>query len=191
MRVSQIHPLLPLLLFFTSSAIASALPQNPHNNIPTIAEQSAPRPAQVLVPSLRSRKRSVRIGSLIPGNPDARISGLPEGWSGIFSDITALQPSDVVSELFIQFFKRAAKKVAQSLLPDQWIQRIDGGSLILEMWNEDPGKIVTRELVQAALLWLLNVAQKGWTGFFVARVRDRMSKEWIRIRLVNPKMLPA
>lgn len=81
--------------------------------------------------------------------------------------------------------------IVKNHLPESWIQRIDGGSLIIEMWNEDPRRIVTQEFVQAALLWLLNVAQNGWTGFFVARVSDKVTKEWIRIRLVNPKMLPA
>lgn len=191
MRISQAHQWLPLLSFFTSTAIASALHQNPHDHVPTIRGQNAVNSALVLVPSLRHGKRSVGIGSLVPGNPDTRISGLPESWSGIFSDITALQPSDVVSEIFIQFFKRAARMIVKNHLPESWIQRIDGGSLIIEMWNEDPRRIVTQEFVQAALLWLLNVAQNGWTGFFVARVSDKVTKEWIRIRLVNPKMLPA
>lgn len=192
MRIPQPHLWLPLLSILTSPAIASALPPKPHNHVPTIREQNtaalalSPPP-----PPSPHQRRIVHIGTLVPGNPDARIAGLPQGWSGIFTDITALQPSTVVAALFIHFFKSAAEKVARSPLADRWIQRVDGGSLILEMWNEDPKKIVTRELLLAVLLWLLHAAQRGWTGFFVARLRDRVSREWFVVRLVNPKMLPA
>lgn len=192
MRIPQTHLWLPLLSIFTSPAIASVLPPKPHNPVPTIGERHTPDLALPPPPSPSLHpKRVVGIGTLVPGNPDARIANLPQGWTGIFTDITALQPSNVVAALFIHFFKSAAEKVVRSLFPDRWIQRVDGGSLILEMWNEDPKKIVTRELLLAVLLWLLNAAQRGWTGFFVARVRDRVSREWIVVRLINPKMLPG
>ena len=51
--------------------------------------------------------------------------------------------------------------------------------------------VVSREFVQAACLWLLDAAMKGWVGFFRAWVTDVVDQEVIEIRMGTIFDMPA
>ena len=53
----------------------------------------------------------------------------------------------------------------------------------MEMAVTRGGDVITREFLQAASLWLLDAAAKGWTGFFRAWVRDGGDDQVVEIRL--------
>lgn len=113
------------------------------------------------------------------------VYGLPPGWTGVFESVTSIQPP-LVSPVFVQFFSTAAKLAAADPVPGRRVQRIPFGALVLEfIASNQQNQIVTREFVQAASLWLLDAAQKGWTGFFNAWVLDRADGELVYIRLSN------
>lgn len=115
----------------------------------------------------------------------ASVHGLPPGWVAVFETITSIQPP-LISPVFIQFFSSAAKLAAADPVPGRRVQRIPFGALILEfIANDDQNQVVTKEFVEAASLWLLDAAQKGWTGFFNAWVMDMADGKIVFIRLKN------
>lgn len=71
-------------------------------------------------------------------------------------------------------------------VPGRRVQRIPFGALVLEfIADDDQSQVVTKEFVVAASLWLLDAAQKGWTGFFKAWVMDKTDGEIVFVRLIN------
>lgn len=113
------------------------------------------------------------------------VYGLPPDWTAVFQTVTSIQPP-LVSPVFIQFFSVAAKLAAADPVPGRRVQRIPFGALCLEfIANDKQNQIVTKEFVQAASLWLLDAAQKGWTGFFKAWVVDKADGEIVYIRFSN------
>ena len=52
-------------------------------------------------------------------------------------------------------------------------------------------KVVSREFVQAASVWLLDAAMKGWTGFFRAWITDGFDNEVVEIRMGTVFDMPA
>ena len=80
----------------------------------------------------------------------------------------------------------AANLAAADPVPGRRVQRISFGALVLEFIADgDPSRIVTKEFVEAATLWLLDAAQKGWTDFFKAWVMDMADGEVVFIRLTS------
>ena len=113
------------------------------------------------------------------------VYGLPPGWTAVFKTVTSIQPP-LVNPAFIQFFSAAAKLAMADPVPGRRVQRIPFGALLLEfVAKENQNQVVTREFVVAASMWLLDTAQKGWTGFFEAWVRDNTNGDIIFIRLTN------
>lgn len=111
----------------------------------------------------------------------ALVHGLPPGWAAVFETVTSIQPP-LISPAFVQLFSAAANLAVADPVPGRHIQRIPFGSLILEfIANEN--QIVTKEFVAAASLWLLDAAQKGWTGFFKAWVLDKADGDMVFVRL--------
>ena len=113
------------------------------------------------------------------------VYGLPPGWTAVFQTVTSIQPP-LISPAFIQFFSTAAKLAAADPVPGRRVQRIPFGALVLEfIADNDQSQVVTKEFVVAASLWLLDAAQKGWTGFFKAWVMDRTDGAIVFVRLTN------
>lgn len=113
----------------------------------------------------------------------ALVHGLPPGWAAVFETVTSIQPP-LISPAFVQFFSAAANLAVADPVPGRHIQRIPFGALILEfIANGDQNQIVTKEFVAAASLWLLDTAEKGWTGFFKAWVLDKETEEMVFVRL--------
>ena len=111
------------------------------------------------------------------------VHGLPPGWVAVFETVTSIQPP-LISPAFVQLFSAAANLAVADPVPGRHVQRIPFGSLILEfIANGDQNQIVTKEFVAAASLWLLDAAQKGWTGFFKAWVLDKVDGEMVFVRL--------
>ena len=130
-------------------------------------------PADVLsLPTAEFRRRDI-------------VYGLPQGWTAVFQRVASIQPP-LISSAFIQFFSMAAKAAAEDPIPGRHVQRIPFGSLVLEfIANGDQSQLVTREFVEAASLWLLDLTQKGWTGFFRAWVLDRADGDLVFVRLTT------
>lgn len=115
----------------------------------------------------------------------ALVYGLPPQWTAVFQSVTSIQPP-LINPAFVQFFSMAAKLAAADPVPGRRVQRIPFGALVLEfIANDEPNKIVTKEFVEAASLWLLDAAQKGWTGLFKAWVCDRADGDVVFIRLTS------
>lgn len=113
------------------------------------------------------------------------VYGLPPGWTAVFQTVTSIQPP-LVSPAFIEFFSMAANLAAADPIPGRPVQRIPFGALVLEfIANNDQNRVVTKEFVSAASLWLLDAAQKGWTGFFKAWVMDKTDGEIVFVQLTN------
>ena len=186
MRVLQIHILLTLVSTLIRSAMARALP--PRNPAPLIIIEKGGIETRwiggIPLQSQCHERRAVGGPSLVPGFPNRRIAGLPSDLVGVFADITSIRSSIPAAKLFIQFFRIAAMIAANDPRPERWVQRIVFGDLIFEVWNQDPAKTVTKELVEATSLWLLNMVQSGWTALFVARVLDKVSQDTILVRLM-------
>lgn len=115
----------------------------------------------------------------------ALVYGLPPGWTAVFQTVTSIQPP-LISPAFIQFFSTAANLAAADPVSGRRVQRIPFGALVLEfIADNSQDQVVTKEFVVAASLWLLDAAQKGWTGFFKAWVIDRTDGEIVFVRLTN------
>ena len=113
------------------------------------------------------------------------VYGLPPGWTAVFQTVTSIQPP-LISPAFVQFFSTAAKLAAADPVPGRPVQRIPFGALVLEfIADNNQNQVVTKEFVMAASLWLLDAAQKGWTGLFKAWVIDRTDGELVFIQLTN------
>ena len=111
----------------------------------------------------------------------ALIHGLPIYWTGVFQDVVSIQPP-LITQAFTSFFSIVAKKAAADPVVARHHQRLIYGALVLDFIAEDYG-MVTKEFVEAAALWLLDAAQRGWTGFFKAWVIDRADGERVFIQL--------
>ena len=61
---------------------------------------------------------------------------------------------------------------------------------MLELIAVDELGYVSREFAQAASLWLLDAALKGWTGLFEAWVVDKADGETVYVRLATLWDLP-
>ena len=107
------------------------------------------------------------------------ITDLPQGWTGQFSHFQSCRPSIPVALIFIRFFTIASQRAPDATDFGQTM-RFALGPLVLEMIGQD---ILTTELVQAVTLFLLHKAERGWTGFFEATVRDVMDGSIIFLRL--------
>ena len=113
----------------------------------------------------------------------ALVHGLPPGWTAVFQSVTSIQPP-LINQAFVHFFSAAANLAAADPVPGRHIQRIPFGALVLEfIANGNQDKIVTKEFVAAASLWLLDAAEKGWTGFFKAWVLDMADGDLVYVRL--------
>lgn len=113
----------------------------------------------------------------------ALVYGLPPEWMAVFQTISSIQPP-LINPAFIQFFSTAAKLAAADPVPGRRVQRIPFGALVLEfIANDGQNQIVTKEFVEAASLWLLDAAQKGWTGLFEAWVIDKADGDVVFVRL--------
>ena len=120
-----------------------------------------------------------------------KIKNLPDGYTSIFSTFVSICPKLPVTATFIRFFKNAAAQSATDPSPGRRHQRFTFGALALEMVVEGQNKVVSREFVQAASLWLLEAAMKGWTGFFRAWVTDDFDNEVVEIRMGTIFDMPA
>lgn len=110
------------------------------------------------------------------------IHGLPHPLEGVFKNVRSFQPPLPIG-IFIHFFLSAAQAFHNDIVPGRTFQRFKYGSLILECTAfskvNDGGAVkmveamVTKEFGEAAALWLLDSAQKGWTEFFEAWVVDK------------------
>ncbi|CAD6572434.1 MAG: hypothetical protein ASARMPRED_005333 [Alectoria sarmentosa] len=115
----------------------------------------------------------------------ALVYGLPPEWTAVFQTVTSIQPP-LITPAFVQFFSTAAKLAAADPVPGRRVQRIPFGALVLEfIANDNQNQLVTKEFVEAASLWLLDAAQKGWTGLFKAWVVDKADGEVVFVRLTN------
>ncbi len=172
MHLSHIHLiLLPLISFFISIIVASAIPHIPHT--PSAISSSYPTPP---TPSrLHHFRRRAFAGT--------RISGLPDGLYGFYADFKTTRPSIPIASVFIRFFRAAASLAAQDPIEGRWKQRFSYGALVLEMIAVEHLGFVSREFVQAASLWLMDAAMHGWTGLFEAYVVDRADGETVYLRL--------
>ena len=123
-------------------------------------------------PKDRSGKRALAV-----------VHGLPPEWTAVFRTISSIQPP-LINPAFIQLFSMAAKLAAADPVPGRRVQRIPFGALVLEfIANDRQTHVVTKEFVEAASLWLLDTAQKGWTGLFEAWVIDKADGAVVFIRL--------
>lgn len=157
-----------------------ALPMLPITLLPYLAvAKPFPDHAMVVTPAdtqTRPRIQSAR---------RALVYGLPPDWTAVFQTVTSIQPP-LINPAFIQFFSMAAKVAAADPVPGRRFQRISFGALVLEfIANDDQNQVVTKEFVEAASLWLLHAAQKGWTGLFKAWVLDRADGDIVFIRLTS------
>ena len=171
--------LLALLLSLTAAAIVIAIP-HPVNvlHLPQITTPYQRLPAA----SFRSsRKRDFTL----------RIKDLPEGYTGVFTTFVSICPKLPATVTFIRFFRNAAAQAAIDRCPGRHHQRFTFGALALELAVQNQNDVVSREFVQAASLWLLDAAMKGWTGFFRAWVTDMLDNEVVEIRMGTVFDMPA
>lgn len=157
-----------------------ALPLLPMSLLPDLAA-AKPLPDHVVVVSPGNIQAHARTQS----GRRALVYGLPPEWTAVFQTVTSIQPP-LINPAFVQFFSTAAKLAAADPVPGRRVQRIPFGAFVLEfIANDNQNQIVTKEFVEAASLWLLDAAQKGWTGFFKAWVMDRADGEIVFVRLTN------
>ena len=157
-----VFPMLPISLLLYLG-VAKPLPD--HAIVVSLSDTQPP-------PMIQLRRREL-------------VHGLPPGWLAVFQTVASIQPP-LINPAFIQFFSVVAKRAAADSIPGHHYQRIPFGALVLEfVAMSDQDQIVTKEFVQAACLFLLDAAQKGWTGFFKAWVRDMADGEIVFIRLTT------
>lgn len=171
--------LLALLLFLTAAAIAIAVP-HPMNGLTPSQAHENPLHSRT-TPHQSPQKR----------DSSFRIEKLPNGYTGIFTTFVSICPKLPATATFIRFFKNAAAQSATDPSPGRRHQRFTFGALALELVVQGQDKVVSREFVQAASLWLLDAAMKGWTGFFRAWVTDGSDNEVVEIRMGTVFDMPA
>ncbi|KAL6720008.1 hypothetical protein ACLMJK_001929 [Lecanora helva] len=177
--------LLALLPFLISTAIASAIPHNtPHDLlVPAITSHNLPPPppSPPSPPHLPARGLPAHL---------TRIGGLPTGWTGLFLSFRTTRPTIPIPSIFIRFFRLAASAASQDPYLGRSFQRFEIGALVLEFFAVEDGGYVTREFMQAASLWLMERAQRGWVGLFEAWVMDRDDGEVVYVRCATIWDLP-
>jgi len=171
MRISSTKSFLVLLLF-TTSAVARPVPHAPHKpheidvGTQIVERHAALQPKQNLSP------KSVQ-------SPQFKVTGLPEGWAGVFVNFQSCRPSIPVAATFIRFFRMAGQRAADTTEMGQAL-RFSYGTLVLEFVSEE---LITKEFLQAAALFLLNKAQMGWMGLFEAWIKDLMDGSVVYLRM--------
>lgn len=170
---------LALLLSITAAAIAIAVP-HPVNALSPSKAHEHRLPSRVNLPHA-SQTRDFAL----------KIKNLPEGYTGIFTTFVSICPKLPATATFIRFFKNAAAQSATDASPGRRHQRFTYGALALELVVQGHNEVVSREFVQAASLWLLDAAMKGWTGFFRAWVTDGVDNELVEIRMGTVFDMPA
>lgn len=177
---SHVSPTLLALLFsLTAAAIAIAV-------IPTINDLSTSQTYENRLPS-----QTAQLHSHQKRDFTLKIKNLPDGYSGIFTTFVSISPKLPAATTFIRFFKNAAAQSATDPSPGRHHQRFTFGALALELVVKGQNEVVSREFVQAASLWLLDAAMKGWTGFFRAWVTDGVDNEVVEIRMGTIFDMPA
>ena len=181
---STMHPhaspiLLALLLSFTAAAIAIAVPPRTDPLSPNQAHNNR----------FPSRVHSYHFPP--KRNFALKIKNLPDGYTGIFATFVSVSPKLPAAATFVRFFEKAAALSATDPSPGRRHQRFTFGALALEMAVRGQNEVVSREFVQAASLWLLDTAMKGWTGFFRAWVTDAIDNEVVEIRMGTVFDMPA
>ncbi|CAF9931293.1 MAG: hypothetical protein ALECFALPRED_004971 [Alectoria fallacina] len=171
--------LLALLLSLTTAAIAIAVP-HPINAF-SLSHFNEDHLLSQITPPHHPQKRDFTL----------KIQNLPDGYTGIFSTFVSICPKLPATATFIRFFKNAAAQSATDPSPGRQNQRFTFGALALELVVQGQNKVVSREFVQAASLWLLDAAMKGWTGFFRAWVTDGFDNEVVEIRMGTVFDMPA
>ncbi|CAD6572455.1 MAG: hypothetical protein ASARMPREDX12_003938 [Alectoria sarmentosa] len=171
--------LLALLLSLTAAAIAIAV-QNPIDALSPSHFNKNHLPSRT-TPLHRPQKRDFTL----------KIKNLPDGYTGIFSSFVSICPKLPATATFIRFFKNAAAQSATDPSPGRQHQRFTFGALALELVVQGQNKVVSREFVQAASVWLLDAAMKGWTGFFRAWITDGFDNEVVEIRMGTVFDMPA
>lgn len=170
---------LAFLLSLTAAAIAVAIP-HPVNSLSLSQTPENRLPPPTTVPhSIQKRDFTIKI------------KNLPDGYTGIFSTFVSISPKLPATATFIRFFKNAAAQSATDPSPGRQHQRFTFGALALELAVQGQNAVVSREFVQAASLWLLDAAMKGWTGFFRAWVTDGLDNEVVEIRMGTVFDMPA
>lgn len=175
--------ILALLLSLTAAAIAATVPTPHllvHKNVPPTNPHPEPHLLARVTPSPPQRR-----------DLTLRIKDLPDGYTGIFTTFISISPKLPATSTFIRFFKTAAAHAATDTKPGRAHQRFTFGALALELVVREANAVVSREFVQAACLWLLDAAMKGWVGFFRAWVTDVVDQEVIEIRMGTIFDMPA
>ena len=62
---------------------------------------------------------------------------------------------------------------------------------MLELMSTDASFLVTKELMAAVSLWLMDQAQRGWTGLFEAFLKDATDGEMVYLRVATIWDLPG
>ena len=172
--------LLALLLSLTAAAIAIAVP-HPINALSPGKAHDHRLPSRIATQPHSPQKRDFSL----------KIKNLPDGYTGIFTTFVSICPKLPATATFIRFFKTAAAYSASDPSPGRRHQRFTFGALALELAVAGQNEVVSREFVQAASLWLLDAAMKGWTGFFRAWVTDGIDNEVVEIRMGTIFDMPA
>lgn len=179
----QPHPnlmiLLALLLYLTAATIAVAI-SHPINTLPSSQTPENHLPPPTTLPH-STQKRDFTL----------KIKNLPNGYTGVFSTFVSICPKLPATATFIRFFRNAAAQSAIDLSSGRQHQRFTFGALALELAVQGQNEVVSREFVQAASLWLLDAAMKGWTGFFRAWVTDGLDNAVVEIRMGTVFDMPA
>lgn len=172
--------LLALLLSLTAAAIAIAVP-HPINALSSGKAHDNRLPSRIATRPHSAQKRDFTL----------KIKDLPDGYTGIFTTFVSICPKLPATATFIRFFKTAAAYSAADPSPGRRHQRFTLGALALELVVQRQNEVVSREFVQAASLWLLDAAMKGWTGFFRAWITDGVDNEVVEIRMGTIFDMPA
>lgn len=162
--------------FLILAAIATQASPNPHNPSLRSSATSDPLSIQAINQPPTSSLQTRQI----------KVEGLAKDWSGVFTNFISCRPSIPIAATFIRFFRTASQAAIDA--PDVGQQlRFSYGTLVLEIMSEDQ---ITKEFVQATALYLLDAAQKGWTGLFEAWVKDLLDGSFVYVRLATIWDLP-